>query len=578
MYHFSTLFVVFVYCSMAYHVYTFMVTQTEEGKVASEGWASSGHADPQWNLIMTQVPTLLILFTLYLLVRTAVRWTATTKRTTLATNAVPTPHRANAVAVLVGSAAVLYYHGQDVLLLVTAAALVYAQVAAVFVWDRLHGTAGPRDRGWWRLLPLLSLWATVLGAWLFISFPRGVSFATAWEGHGSLPAREGLLPLSTYFKLTVLRLISYGADALASRDAVAEDDAVRAVEEGRPAPTGPSATAAPVPAEAVPMCTSVHSLTTQRSLTVRRARARSAIVHEEEVYLSPLWFWLYLVYPPLYIAGPIISFNDFVSQASGRHALPWSSLVRRAMQGLATVVVACTACEWLVHAVPHVSYAIRGTWRVDSLMPSNHVGIAAYLLLNFMYLKFLVIWRFFWSVAALDGIETVDNMPRCVNNNCTFRGFWRSWHASFNVWLFRYIYHPLGGRRSQFVSIWLVFGFVGLWHELQGRWLAWALLNAVFFCIEAVLTTTVSWWRESNPVVSALTIWALIAANTSIVFGGFDGTWVFMTRLLDAPLFMAVGTAWFAFGSQLMTPVRGWSTKPPPSTPPFAATSSSTLA
>ena len=326
------------------------------------------------------------------------------------------------------------------------------------------------------------------------------------------------------------------------------------------------------------MCTSVHSLTTQRSLTVRRARARAAIVHGEEVYLSPLWFWLYLVYPPLYIAGPIISFNDFVSQASGRYTVPWSSLVPRAVQGIVTVVVACAACEWLVHTVPHVSYAIRGTWRLESLVPADHVGIAAYLLLNFMYLKFLVIWRFFWSIAALDGIETVDNMPRCVNNNCTFRGFWRSWHASFNVWLFRYIYHPLGGRRSQFVSIWLVFGFVGLWHELQGRWLAWALLNAVFFCIEAVLTTTVSWWRESNPLVSAVTIWALIAANTSIVFGGFDGTLLFMTRLLDAPLMVAVGTAWFAFGSQIMTPVRGWAAKPPPSTPPFTAAASTTSA
>jgi len=27
------------------------------------------------------------------------------------------------------------------------------------------------------------------------------------------------------------------------------------------------------------------------------------------------------------------------------------------------------------------------------------------------------------------------------------QGFWRSWHASYNRWLVRYVYVPLGGNR-----------------------------------------------------------------------------------------------------------------------------------
>lgn len=36
-----------------------------------------------------------------------------------------------------------------------------------------------------------------------------------------------------------------------------------------------------------------------------------------------------------------------------------------------------------------------------------------------------VIWTFFRVWALLDGVETVDNMGRCVNNNFTLQGAWR---------------------------------------------------------------------------------------------------------------------------------------------------------
>lgn len=41
-----------------------------------------------------------------------------------------------------------------------------------------------------------------------------------------------------------------------------------------------------------------------------------------------------------------------------------------------------------------------------------------------------VLWRFFRLWALCDGIETVENMNRCVNNNYTLTGTWVVWcHA-----------------------------------------------------------------------------------------------------------------------------------------------------
>jgi hypothetical protein len=63
------------------------------------------------------------------------------------------------------------------------------------------------------------------------------------------------------------------------------------------------------------------------------------------------------------------------------------------------------------------------------------VGVTSLMVLNFMWLKFAVIWRFFRLWALVSGVEVPENMLRCVNNNATILGFWKGWHASYNRWL-----------------------------------------------------------------------------------------------------------------------------------------------
>ncbi|KAF5825593.1 MBOAT, membrane-bound O-acyltransferase family-domain-containing protein [Dunaliella salina] len=76
-----------------------------------------------------------------------------------------------------------------------------------------------------------------------------------------------------------------------------------------------------------------------------------------------------------------------------------------------------------------------------------HFALTGFWVLVYMWLKFLIIWRFFRAVALADGIVPPENMGRCVCNNYDIEGFWRSWHASYNRWLVRYVYVPLGGNR-----------------------------------------------------------------------------------------------------------------------------------
>jgi protein-cysteine N-palmitoyltransferase HHAT len=51
--------------------------------------------------------------------------------------------------------------------------------------------------------------------------------------------------------------------------------------------------------------------------------------------------------------------------------------------------------------------------------------------------KLLLPWRFFRLWALVDGIDPPENMVRCMANNYSTFGFWRSWHRSFNLWIVR---------------------------------------------------------------------------------------------------------------------------------------------
>ena len=105
-------------------------------------------------------------------------------------------------------------------------------------------------------------------------------------------------------------------------------------------------------------------------------------------------------------------------------------------------------------------------------------------LLIFIWFKFTVIWRTARIWAMFDDILTEENMNRCMYNNYCFEEFWRAWHRSFNVWLIRYIFIPLGGSKYKSINIWIIFTFVALWHDLKLNLLLWGWFICIFLIPE----------------------------------------------------------------------------------------------
>lgn len=159
--------------------------------------------------------------------------------------------------------------------------------------------------------------------------------------------------------------------------------------------------------------------------------------------------------------------------------------------------------------------------------------------LHIIWLKLLLPWRFFRMWALLDGIDPPENMVRCMSNNYSALAFWRGWHRSFNRWIIRYLYVPLGGSgrgstvaRSVF-NMSVVFMFVALWHDINARLLAWSWL-IVLFLLPEILCSTVFFpaknyrdrpdtYRILSGVGAVGNIFMMMAANLVGFALGLDG-------------------------------------------------------
>ncbi|KAK7744092.1 glycerol transporter [Cytospora paraplurivora] len=197
----------------------------------------------------------------------------------------------------------------------------------------------------------------------------------------------------------------------------------------------------------------------------------------------------YALYAPLYLTGPILTFNDYISQLRHRpHSIETHRTIRYAVRFLL-----CLLCmELLLHFI-YVGAISHANPEWSSYSPAQ-LSLLSYHNLIIIWLKLLLPWRLFRLWSLIDGIDPPENMVRCVSDNFSTTSFWRGWHRSYNKWLIRYIWIPLGG--ASFNTVWssvrsvlsylLIFTFVALWHDIQLRLLIWAWLIVLFIVPEAV--------------------------------------------------------------------------------------------
>lgn len=168
----------------------------------------------------------------------------------------------------------------------------------------------------------------------------------------------------------------------------------------------------------------------------RRQTEQCSVVMQSPSELSLSDFSLpaylaYILYPPLYIAGPIMTFTSFITQVR----TPPASITPRLILSYGLRFGFCLLNMELVLSYMYV-VAIKNTeaWTGFTVNQLLQLGFWNLIVIWF---KLLLPWRFFRLWALCDGIDPPENMVRCMADNYSVSNFWRSWHRSYNIWILK---------------------------------------------------------------------------------------------------------------------------------------------
>lgn len=275
----------------------------------------------------------------------------------------------------------------------------------------------------------------------------------------------------------------------------------------------------------------------------------------------------YILYTPLFIAGPVLTFNDYMYQ-SMKSPLRSINLKRIGIYALRFLFCLLTM-EFVLHYMYVVAISKIKNLNYNEYYTPFQISMIGLFNLNIIWLKLLIPWRFFRLWGLLDEIDAPENMIRCVDNNYSAMGFWRAWHRSFNRWVTKYLYIPLGGKHSRFLSSLAIFSFVAIWHDIELRLLIWGWLIVAFLLPEILVggyfhkaikpQMEVNTYRYISSVGSVANIWMMMIANIYGFCLGHNGTINLLKNMfqtVDGGVFFFTASASLFVGVQIMNELR----------------------
>jgi D-alanyl-lipoteichoic acid acyltransferase DltB (MBOAT superfamily) len=264
----------------------------------------------------------------------------------------------------------------------------------------------------------------------------------------------------------------------------------------------------------------------------------------------------YLAYPPLYIAGPTIRFEEFRKQLAAGSVVP-TSLIKTYLPRFLFLLLSFEIFSSYIYATSIARSLQFISLEINTLEDIQTTAFWSFASLFGAWFKFAIIWRFARLVSLLDGVNPPENMKGCIGHTINFRVFWKEWHCSFNAWLVRYVYIPLGGNRKGaanqvFASI-CCFLFVASWHDFEWRLVVWgvglsaALIPEVLAHRFAEHSKVALWLQQVYPfgwdiLTGFFGAWAIMGLLFLNMFGYtlHSHTWVLMNRMS-----VTEGAGWF---------------------------------
>ncbi len=180
---------------------------------------------------------------------------------------------------------------------------------------------------------------------------------------------------------------------------------------------------------------------------------------------------------PLLVAGPIERATHLLPQIQKKRTFDYEKAVegmRQILWGLFKKVVIADQCAQYSNLIFNNTSDYSG----------SSLFLGAIFFAFQIYGDFSGYSDIALGTAKLFGIELLRNFAYPYFSR-DIAEFWRRWHISLSSWFRDYLYIPLGGSKGgTFIKIrntFIIFIVSGFWHGANWTFIAWGLLNALYF-------------------------------------------------------------------------------------------------
>lgn len=194
---------------------------------------------------------------------------------------------------------------------------------------------------------------------------------------------------------------------------------------------------------------------------------------------KPLQFVTYVMHFPKMLAGPVEPARDFLPRIEKARVLdPAMALdaLRQILWGVFAKMVIADNCAAMIDPVFGKIGAANG----------STLFIGAMLYLIQLFADFSGYSNMAIGLSKLLGIPLMVNFraPLFVKD---IGEFWRKWHISLTTWMMEYVFTPLSfllrskGKAGLALAILATFLAVGIWHGANWTFIAFGLLQGIYF-------------------------------------------------------------------------------------------------
>jgi alginate O-acetyltransferase complex protein AlgI len=203
---------------------------------------------------------------------------------------------------------------------------------------------------------------------------------------------------------------------------------------------------------------------------------------EKTAAISFLDFFSWVFFFPIFLAGPILRFNEFnqvdSEEQRARKPIHYRNLAL-------AVFLKVLVVDLILYNLSYVT--LQGTMELkfspQLVMQHHYLNFFYLFAFSFSafihaYLDLMLYTEISKALAGILGFTCVDNFNRPLLAS-NISEFWQKWHMSLSNWTRDYIFFPmLVKTRRTWPSTYASMLILGIWHAASLNWITWAIAHA----------------------------------------------------------------------------------------------------